>query len=130
IFPDIRDQHELHDLLHSLVALPLAVLTTELGGPGLDSETWDRGATNTRHWPLFFERLTQTGRAQIVDLNGIPCWTATERLPHIAALSHHAVILSGEVRASANLAVEGPAAPSDRDAAQQATESVTKEIAI
>jgi ATP-dependent Lhr-like helicase len=128
IFPDIRDEHELHDLLHSLVALPVALLTTELGAPGLDSETWDRTPANTRHWPLFFERLTQTGRAQIIDLNGIPCWTATERLPHIAALHRDAVILSGEVRASANLAVEGPAVPAD--ASQQETEQVTNASAI
>jgi len=40
---------------------------------------------DTRGWPLFFDRLTRTGRAQTLDLNGTPCWIATERLPHIAA---------------------------------------------
>jgi ATP-dependent Lhr-like helicase len=143
IFPDIRDQHELHDLLHSLIALPLSFIDASPGAPSFAASSQTGapsgrslpagvervGSTNdTRHWPLFFERLTQTGRAQIIDLNGIPCWTATERLPHIAALSHHAVILSGEVRASANLAVEGPAVPAD--ASQQATEQVTKESAL
>ena len=73
IFPDIRDEHELHDLLHSLVALPVAFLE---GGNG-----------DARHWLLFFERLAQAGRASIVDLNGAGCWTATERLNFIAALS-------------------------------------------
>src|SRR6266702_2350020 len=72
LWPDLRDEHELHDLLHSLVALPLEVL--------------DDPSHDTRHWMHFYERLSETGRAQTVDLNGIRCWTATERLPHITAL--------------------------------------------
>jgi ATP-dependent Lhr-like helicase len=70
IWPDLRDEHELHDLLHSLVALPLPILDRE----------------DTRHWPTFYERLTQTGRAYTIDCAGTPCWIATECLPHIAAL--------------------------------------------
>jgi ATP-dependent Lhr-like helicase len=70
VWPDLRDEHELHDLLHSLIALPLHVINRE----------------ETRHWPAFYERLTQTGRVQAIDLNGFPCWIATERLPHIEAL--------------------------------------------
>ncbi len=89
IFPDIRDEHELHDLLHSLVALPIAYMDIANG--------------DTRHWRLFFERLVQAGRASVVDLGGIGCWAATERLGHIAALQP--------------------------DAASQATDSVTKEDA-
>jgi ATP-dependent Lhr-like helicase len=41
---------------------------------------------DTRHWPHYFERLTQTGRAHIIELNGVPCWAAAERLPYIAVL--------------------------------------------
>ena len=52
IWPDLRDEHELHDLLHSLVALPLAL---------------HRQAKRPSHWPAFFERLTQKGRAQTLD---------------------------------------------------------------
>jgi ATP-dependent Lhr-like helicase len=70
IWPDLRDEHELHDLLHSLIALPLHVIDRE----------------EARHWPTFYDRLTQKNRAQTLDLNGTPCWVATERLPHIAAL--------------------------------------------
>ncbi len=70
IWPDLRDENELHDLLHSLIALPLHVIDRE----------------EARHWPTFYERLTQKGRAQTLDLNGIPCWVATERLPHIATI--------------------------------------------
>ena len=72
LWPDLRDEHELHDLLHSLIALPLNLLNDSVG--------------DTRHWPHYFERLVETGRAHCINLNGISCWTATERLPHIAAL--------------------------------------------
>jgi len=75
LWPDLRDEHELHDLLHSLVAFPLAMLD------GAETEGRD-----TRHWPLFYERLTQTGRARTADVNGVPCWVATERLPQLPAL--------------------------------------------
>jgi ATP-dependent helicase Lhr and Lhr-like helicase len=73
IWPDLRDENELHDLLHSLIALPLPIIDRE----------------EARHWPIFYERLTQKGRAQTLDLNGTPCWVATERLPQIAALFSH-----------------------------------------
>jgi ATP-dependent Lhr-like helicase len=71
IWPDLRDEHELHDLLHSLIALPLHVIDRD----------------EARHWPVFYERLTQKGRAQTLDLNGALCWVATERLPYIETLS-------------------------------------------
>jgi len=71
IWPDLRDEHELHDLLHSLIVLPLHIIDRE----------------EAHHWPTFYERLTQKGRAQTLDLNGTLCWVATERLHHVAALS-------------------------------------------
>ena len=70
IWPDIRDENELHDLLHSLIVLPLTVLDRE----------------EARHWPVFYDRLSQKGRAQTLDLNGTPCWVATERLAHVGIL--------------------------------------------
>jgi ATP-dependent helicase Lhr and Lhr-like helicase len=70
IWPDLRDEHELHDLLHSLIALPLHILDTADG----------------RHWSGFYDRLSPTGRAQTINLGGNPYWVATERLPHVAAL--------------------------------------------
>src|SRR5271168_2672766 len=71
IWPDLRDEHELHDLLHSLIALPLSAIDCD----------------EARHWPHFYERLTQKDRAQTLDINGTTCWVATERLSHIATLS-------------------------------------------
>ena len=69
-WPDLRDEHELHDLLHSLIVLPCHVLDN----------------TEARHWPVFYERLLHSGRAQTVMCGGSPCWAATERLNHAAAL--------------------------------------------
>jgi len=69
-FPDLRDEHELHDLLQSVVALPLRFLDRE----------------SARDWPVFYERLTRSGRAGTVDCAGAPCWVATERLPQIEVL--------------------------------------------
>jgi ATP-dependent Lhr-like helicase len=139
IWPDLRDENELHDLLHSLIVLPLTII--------IDRE-------EARHWPVFYDRLTQKGRAQTLDLNGIPSWVATERLPHTAALYPSAnpqntvvlsppdtvilnppdtVILRGEDRVFAGLAVEGPAVAvaslqlGNRD---NATNTVTKEAAL
>src|SRR5712672_3161204 len=91
IWPDLRDENELHDLLHSLVALPLHTIDRE----------------EARHWPIFYERLTQKGRARTFELNGTLCWIATERIPYINDLYYHAqnsVILTpseqGESKAS------------------------------
>jgi ATP-dependent Lhr-like helicase len=76
LWPDLRDEHELHDLLLQLVALPLAFLQRE-------AETKPRAM---QHWPLFFDRLAEQGRAQIVETNGHAAWIATERLPDAALL--------------------------------------------
>jgi ATP-dependent Lhr-like helicase len=75
LWPDLRDEHEMHDLLHSLVALPIAFVD-EMQTQGRD----------TRHWAHYFERLQQNGRADAAIVNGAACWAATERIPHIAAL--------------------------------------------
>ncbi|HTC76197.1 MAG TPA: hypothetical protein VK684_11515, partial [Edaphobacter sp.] len=108
IWPDLRDENELHDLLHSLIALPLHVIDRE----------------EARHWPLFYERLTQKGRAQTLNLNGTPCWVATERLPHIATL-YPAPNLSQIVILSA---AKNPriSPEASQTFAEQATQSVTK----
>ena len=70
IWPDLRDEHELHDLLHSLIILPVHVFES----------------IEVRHWRLFYDRLARAGRAQMIDCAGSQVWVATERLPWIAAL--------------------------------------------
>jgi ATP-dependent Lhr-like helicase len=68
-WPDIRDEHELHDLLMGLVALPLAMIDIK----------------RSPHWPGLYQRLELSGRAHTIDCDGKPCWVAIERL-HFACL--------------------------------------------
>jgi ATP-dependent helicase Lhr and Lhr-like helicase len=70
LWPDVRDEHELHDLLLSLGALPVGYLESQA----------ERRREKTRHWNLFFARLQQSGRAQIVQLGECAAWIAAERL--------------------------------------------------
>jgi Lhr-like helicase len=123
IFPDLRDEHELHDLLQSLVALPLRFLDQE----------------PTRHWPIFYERLIHSSRASTIDCVEVPCWAATERLPHLATLyppTPTAVILSAAKDPDAAHITDTarPSPPANPHhsplSAQIATTTVTKEIAL
>ncbi len=66
LWPDLRDEHELHDLLLQLVCLPLPILALAPAGKG------------TEHWPLFFARLEAQGRACSVSIDDQHMWMATE----------------------------------------------------
>ncbi|WP_348263859.1 DEAD/DEAH box helicase [Telmatobacter sp. DSM 110680] len=69
-WPDIRDCHEMHDLLMSLVVLPVSITEQE----------------RARHWMDFYERLERDGRAQTFECGSLRCWVATERLAMMQAL--------------------------------------------
>ena len=71
-WPDIRDAHELHDLLMSLVALPVSFAVQE----------------RASHWPQFQEHLQLDGRARTILCGESECWVATERLDAVRALWH------------------------------------------
>jgi ATP-dependent helicase Lhr and Lhr-like helicase len=137
LWPDVRDEHELHDLLLQLIALPLAFLEGS-GAPFMtmaSSSSWvgsqKASPANTQHWPLFFNRLAAQGRAHLITLDEDPtqqcapfqAWIATERLPEAALLwpqsfsSSSAVILS-EAKDPRILPVEPttPGAPSSATA--------------
>ena len=70
IWPDIRDEHEFHDLLCGLVVVPSSML--------LD--------TRTRDWSIFSERLMREGRATVVEQEGSEYAVATERVEHARLL--------------------------------------------
>ncbi len=76
LWPDVRDEHELHDLLLSLVALPVAYLESEAALAG----------SRVQHWDVFFARLQQHGRAQVVQLSDCAAWMPAERLKDAALL--------------------------------------------
>src|ERR1700721_1683426 len=62
-WPDIRDEHELHDLLCSLVVVPVE--------------------SQSLHWDLFFERLQLHGRATLAEHAGRQYMVAAERVQHL-----------------------------------------------
>ncbi len=66
-WPDVRDEHELHELLHALYVVPLH-FTDRL---------------EARHWHAFYERLLRVGRAKTLEVSSTPCWIATERLADV-----------------------------------------------
>ena len=95
IWPDLRDEHELHDLLFNTVALPTSLFhsqtTIEASGEdgslvAVHPQLAAHRSQAARHWPLFFERLQDRGRAQSIAFGSEICWVATERLPHAWAL--------------------------------------------
>lgn len=86
LWPDLRDEHELHDLLLALIVLPLRFIDTE----------------KALSWPLFYERLNRANRVRTVEFAGVLCWVAEERLECAvqlfgsdasASAEHDAVIL-------------------------------------
>jgi ATP-dependent helicase Lhr and Lhr-like helicase len=78
-WPDVRDADELHDVLHTLVALPEDVASVgrlaSLGG----ADEGVRPYTSRGDWRRYFEWLVDQGRAGIASLDGRRYWVATER---------------------------------------------------
>ena len=70
LWPDIRDEHELHDLLLQLVVLPVEYV-------------FDAGLEKPRmvqRWTILFDRLFAQQRAFVVEIEGASTWIAAERL--------------------------------------------------
>ena len=68
-WPDVRDADELHDVLHTLVALP-------------ENES----AYGTDQWKIYFERLASEGRAASAITGERKYWVAAERAKTFSAL--------------------------------------------
>jgi ATP-dependent Lhr-like helicase len=76
-WPDVRDEHELHDQLQGLIIVPeqaMLDLSTEHG----------RGASS--HWPQLFGRLLASRRAAIGICNDIRYWVTAERFAWVSTL--------------------------------------------
>src|SRR3954466_1950905 len=58
-WPDVRDADELHDILHTLVALPEVLKQPE--------------------WDYFFDQLRRQNRVSVAEANGRKYWLASER---------------------------------------------------
>ncbi len=96
-WPDVRDPDELHDVLHTLIAVPAwgqppsAIQLSEAEQEGLGladpaqgcrallDRTTEGGCPHvSRRWAIFFERLVQENRASTAN-NGQHYWVAAER---------------------------------------------------
>jgi ATP-dependent helicase Lhr and Lhr-like helicase len=70
ICPDIRDEHELHDLLCSLVVVPIAFASD----------------SRTQHWGMFFARLESATRASVATIIDRSYFLAAERAEELRLL--------------------------------------------
>jgi ATP-dependent helicase Lhr and Lhr-like helicase len=96
-WPDVRDADELHDVLHTLVALPegarrgFADSAPVLhSGPASLGWTAEGGCPHIggadHEWRGYFERLVNEGRAAVACLGGRRYWVAAERAKSFSAL--------------------------------------------
>ncbi len=69
-WPDLRDEHELHDLLCSLVVVPVELLAAE----------------GAKDWPLFASRLESQGRLTAARHGGAEYLAAAERVEYLRVL--------------------------------------------
>ncbi len=104
-WPDVRDADELHDVLHTLVALPINSRGPDVPiwgserqfagsecGASLDGIDGDvRPSVNVHNWRWFFESLIQQRRAAIATAEGHKYWIEAERAKWFASLFPNAI---------------------------------------
>jgi ATP-dependent Lhr-like helicase len=83
-WPDVRDADELHDVLHTLVALPEGFAHAH-DADGMQHTNF------SSDWRHFFEKLVAEGRAGVAVVGGTRFWVAAER-----ARSFHVLFPSAE----------------------------------
>ena len=119
-WPDVRNEDELHDVLHTLIALPGghrrgdALLPSAEPGPALElaSVLADRAGDAEQDlmgWRSFFEKLVRDNRARVASVRNRRYWVSVERLRSFALLFPDGIIESS--------APELESAPSSRDEA-------------
>ncbi len=89
-WPDVRDADELHDALHTLVAVPEgSSQLSAVSSQEKRSQFSVPGSQRTREtvgWEAFFERLVSERRAVVAEVSGRRFWVAAERMPWFSAL--------------------------------------------
>ena len=89
-WPDVRDADELHDVLHTLVIVPvpeegssqLSALSSQETRSQLDA----RSSQLTANWNEFFDRLQLENRAFVAEAAGKQYWVAAERVEWFQAM--------------------------------------------
>ena len=88
-WPDIRDADELHDLLLTLVAVPVEgsnVIENAQPGSGALTSSPEPGSADLSAWQPFFERLQSQRRAARAINDGRNYWVAVERAKTFSTL--------------------------------------------
>lgn len=92
-WPDVRDADELHDVLHTLVAVPEGgsqLSTVRSQETSSQCPVPGSGKNMTAGWERFFDRLQAENRAYIAEDSGRRYWVAAERAEWFRALHPHA----------------------------------------
>jgi ATP-dependent Lhr-like helicase len=79
-WPDVRDADELHDVLHTLIALPI------------DALEYDLVEQSIPRWSSYFDRLASEGRAITAIVGQRHYWVAVERANLFSTLFPDAVL--------------------------------------
>ncbi len=82
-WPDVRDADELHDVLHTLIAFPVADHFSVSGGTGVPARSVERSST---FWQSFFTQLSAQGRAAVARVGDRSYWVVAERRDLFAKL--------------------------------------------
>jgi len=90
-WPDVRDADELHDVLHSLVALPeeapaLGVQHSAFSVQSSSFELEAEVAASTGRWRNYFDQLQLQGRAGIAVVGDRRYWVAAEKARSFVSL--------------------------------------------
>jgi len=99
-WPDVRDADELHDVLHTLIAVPVEYVETDahvcpaeqssaLGSGELtlaQSDEGVRGDVSNERWQQYFQQLIEHRRATNASSNGRNYWVAAERAKMFSVL--------------------------------------------
>jgi ATP-dependent Lhr-like helicase len=83
-WPDVRDADELHDVLHTLVAVPEPAVSTQQ--PAFSHAAGMAPRFRTENWPDYFGHLMAQGRSSVVSLAGRRYWVAAERARSFRAI--------------------------------------------
>ena len=118
-WPDVRDADELHDVLHTLVAVPesssqfSAVSSQESSSQF--SVLGSQQARATAGWDAFFERLLAERRAVVAEAGERKFWVAAERAEMFAAIHPEAFAAVARTRPERESKAPSPAAAQSAD---------------
>jgi ATP-dependent helicase Lhr and Lhr-like helicase len=86
-WPDVRDADELHDVLHTLIALPIDHVAADiLIRPA------ERSSAQISQWQWFFDNLLRQHRATVATADGRRYWIAAERVETFTLLFPDSVL--------------------------------------